>query len=683
MNTNVQMNTSRSSFEIARVAFSMFVYIADADKSITAQDVRRFQTLIRETAWVDSDELRDALETLQQNYSTFWANYEDGIFSIDASSIAECFDRACHDLSDERALHLKRSLRRFLDKLDGSISIKLVQGSDQRPRSQARKELLAILDRSNEQTSVQSMRRDPVASETVTALAPSTSLGPIVPLAPAASQKILRPPAVAPAAALWPAAKVSPDQMPIWNGKTKVRCVSAVWETDDTKTYSFAADPPTLFHYKPGQFISIEVPLPGSVLRRIYTISSSPSRPYTLSITVKKVQMGWMSNWLFDNMVAGVECTISGPAGKFTCLEYPSAKLFFLAAGSGITPSMSMLRWLADTSSPADIVFINNVRSPDDIIFHQELLHMSTRLSGRIRLAIVPTAVSPARPWHGPVGRLEEMLVRTYAPDFAERETFVCGPPGYMAAAKSMLIAMGLPMAQYHDESFGVVPVATAAVVPTATSASPLDPTRRTGAPPTAPATVVANAVPTVSLPTLPSPSRAAPSSVARAPTPSTLASSAAAPFRDPKVNNAVGVSVPATAERAAAATIVPVASPGVARSSSAGTTVRMDLMPSPAAAKPPFSSMPAVAKLARISLHGSNDGFAAQPGETILDAADGAGVTLAYSCRAGICGACKMRKVSGRVEMSDQNILSQAEIDSGYVLTCVGKAAGDVTLMP
>ncbi|MCJ9671600.1 MULTISPECIES: 2Fe-2S iron-sulfur cluster-binding protein [unclassified Neorhizobium] len=618
MNSNVHINVAYPVSDIARIAFSMFVHIADFDKNITAQDVRRFQTLLRDNAWADED-FRNCLQILQQNYSTFWANYEDGVLLVDADSIAANFDQIRLNLDAESASRLRVSLALFLEKLNGgTYGIRLKQG-EQRARMQGSKELLAILDNVDEQVA----KPIPAASD-------ATLVSPIVQRRP----KALERPAIA---ALWPTAMISPSQTPVWSGKTKVRCVSVAWETHDTKTYSFVAEPHTLFHYKPGQFVTIEVPMGGSVLRRSYTISSSPSRPYTLSITVKKVPMGWMSNWLFDNMVEGFECAVSGPAGRFTCHDHPSSKLLFLAAGSGITPPMSMLRWLADTCSNADIVFINNVRTPDDIIFHQELLHVSTKLSDKMRLVIVPSKVSPLRPWHGPVGGIEQNLIQTYSPDFAERETFVCGPPGYMAAAKSLLTNMGLPISQYHEESFGgssAAPAATfspvAASQSSAPSSSPHVGKTSSQLPPGTPLAAISPALVTF---------KAAPSILAKDP---------ALHVGPPTTNAAV--------------------SPTAAR-----------LALSQYGTPPPAGSV----KTARVSVQGTNDQFVVQPGQTILDAADAAGISLAHSCRAGVCGACKMHKISGHVEMADQNTLSHADKDAGLILTCLGRPVGDVVLAP
>ncbi len=590
---------SRFATDIARIAFSMFAYVADIEKSITAHDVRRFQALLKETAWVENDDVRAALLELRQNYSSFWADYDDRVFAADGGAIASGLDRLHRDLGEHRGRMVRQELNRFLERLD--YSVKLNQG-DQRARSQARKELLAIL-RMDGEASADMNRKDvksgPQPLETATTLTPLPS-----------------------------AATPSSGNSSVWrSGKKRVRCVSVVLETHDTKTYSFVAEPRALFHYKPGQFVSIELVVQGQVLRRCYSISSSPSRPYTLSITVKRVPKGWMSNWLFDNMVEGMECTIDGPLGKFTCVDYPAEKLLFVTAGSGITPAMSMLRWLVDTASATDVVFINNVRTPDDIIFREELSHLSSRLGDRLRSVIVPAATAPGQSWNGAVSKINELLLRLHAPDFLERETFVCGPPGYTAAVKSLLATLGFPMNRYHEESFGGPQGASPAITGVQTA---------TGAPVVIPMT--------------------APTPVAAEPGP-ILAESAAT------------MAVVAT-------TMVPVPKPTPANAPAASPIALISKAPS---LKVPVAMAPS--KAARIQIEGSGTSFNALTEQTILEAAEASGVMLEHSCRSGVCGGCKMRKVSGLVEMSDQTVLSSADVDSGIVLTCIGRATGDVIL--
>lgn len=632
-----------TSAEVARIAFSLFVYVADIDRNITAQEVRRFQVLLNDTAWVENDDLRAGLQELKDRYSTFWANYEDGVFSADVQAIAEAMERIRRYVGEERAKALKVALGRFLVLLDrGSFGGKLGQ-KDNPARVQAKKELAAILlggglpalpapaadsARMPQPFPPRLVSPPPAATaELPVAEARTSSPQPASPAVPAQMPESGdQPGPVAPAANPHP----RPDECTVWSGRTRLYCVSVAAETHDTKTYSFVGEPGTLFHYRPGQAITIEVPVQGSVLRRTYTISSSPSRPYLLSITVKKVPMGWMSNWLFDNMVPGVECMANGPFGKFTCLEHSVRKLLFLAAGSGVTPLMSMLRWLADMARDVDVVFIYNVSTPADIIFHQELLHLATRFGSRLRLVIVPAAPAIGFPWHGSMGRIDEMLIRSQVADLAEREAFVCGPAGYMAAARSILISLGLPEELYHQEAFGAAKAETAAV-------RALPPSQG-GVAAVAPAT--APAVPAPPAIGKPEPAGSLPAPARPAPPPAPAARKPASPAAP-----AGSGAAPETAARAASPSAAPPATAG--------------------AGKP------------QVTIESSGERFAVRPDQTILDAADEAGIHLEHSCRAGSCGSCKMRAVSGEVRMEPGHCLSADEVGAGYILTCVARPAG------
>lgn len=242
----------------------------------------------------------------------------------------------------------------------------------------------------------------------------------------------------------------------IWTrGRIRVRCIKVTEEAPEVKTYTLAAVQPQLFQFQPGQFVTLELPAGGGMVSRSYTISSSPSRPSNLSVTVKRVPMGLVSNWLYNNMAEGFEFDLSGPYGNFSCTDYQAKKVLMISAGSGVTPMMSMLRYLSDTVSGVDIAFINNVRTPADVIFERELLHISALLGPALKLGVVPSKVLAGQHWNGLRGRISDLQLMAIAPDFIERETFVCGPIGYTALVRSMLERLGYPMHRFHQESFG------------------------------------------------------------------------------------------------------------------------------------------------------------------------------------------------------------------------------------
>lgn len=266
-----------------------------------------------------------------------------------------------------------------------------------------------------------------------------------------------------------PVATVDPNQIQRWTkGDLTVRCIRVIDETVDAKTFCFVANPPMLFTYKPGQFITLNLEINGEEVSRSYSISSTPSRPHTLEITVKQVPpppdgapetipRGLVSHWLHENVKAGSEINLSGPIGKFHCFANPSQKLLLISAGSGITPMMSMSRWLVDTASECDIVFLHSARSPRDIIFRQELELMSAR-HPNFCLAVTTTRQEPGQSWLGLTGRLNPAMLQLVVPNFRERTVYVCGPNQFMQGVKEMLESLDFPMQNYYEESFGPPP---------------------------------------------------------------------------------------------------------------------------------------------------------------------------------------------------------------------------------
>lgn len=244
-------------------------------------------------------------------------------------------------------------------------------------------------------------------------------------------------------------------------GELTVKCVRVINETNDAKTFSFISDPPILFTYKPGQFVTLDLDINGEQVFRSYSISSTPSRPHTLEITVKRVAAtekhlppGLVSNWLHDNIQVGSQIKLDGAMGKFTCFDNTNQKLLMISAGSGITPMMSMSRWIYDTCSNSDVVFLHSACNGQDIIFRQELELMAAKQSN-FHLAITLTKPVPGQVWSGLKGRITPQMLQVIAPDFSDRIVYVCGPNPFMKHTKAMLKELNFPMENYYEESFG------------------------------------------------------------------------------------------------------------------------------------------------------------------------------------------------------------------------------------
>ncbi|WP_051004888.1 hybrid-cluster NAD(P)-dependent oxidoreductase [Blastococcus saxobsidens] len=246
-----------------------------------------------------------------------------------------------------------------------------------------------------------------------------------------------------------------PSALPVWGESDNypLVCRRVLDITHDVKTFLFESEHPALFHFDPGQFITLRLQIGGREVDRCYTISTPPTRPHLIGITVKRQPGGLVSNWLHDTMRPGQRITADGPFGRFSAARHPAGKYLFLSAGSGITPLMSMTRTLYDLGSDIDILFVHSARTPSDIIFQRELDVMAS-VAPTIRVGHVCERDSPREPWVGLRGFLSDEMLRVLAPDLHERDVFCCGPSPYMAAVRRMLVAAGFDMARYHEESF-------------------------------------------------------------------------------------------------------------------------------------------------------------------------------------------------------------------------------------
>ncbi|MGE6316050.1 FAD-binding oxidoreductase [Shewanella baltica] len=234
-------------------------------------------------------------------------------------------------------------------------------------------------------------------------------------------------------------------------------CIERWNETVDVVSFRFQAGEPMKFDYKPGQFMTFVLGINGEQVCRSYTLSSSPSRPYSLMVTIKRVAGGLVSNYLIDHLQPGQRVRVLPPMGQFNLVDIPATKYLFLSAGSGITPMYSMSRYLTDTQIDTDIAFVHSARSDADIIFKSSLETMANRfnafkLSYALESAAASLLFSPKISLD--IGRLTAQMLQTLVPDVAERTVYLCGPEPYMQAVKALLAEFNFDMNRLHHESF-------------------------------------------------------------------------------------------------------------------------------------------------------------------------------------------------------------------------------------
>ena len=228
-------------------------------------------------------------------------------------------------------------------------------------------------------------------------------------------------------------------------------CRDRVEETADAATFVFTTTDAAPIAYKAGQFVVFSVDVDGQQLHRAYSLSSTPTRPENVTITVKRVPGGLVSNHLLDHLQPGHAITALAPAGDFNIVDRPSTgHVVLLSAGCGITPCLSIARWLLDTSPAVNIDFIHSARSGADVIMADTLDRLH-REHANFRLTRVLEQPARVEDFAGPLAR---PLFDQLLPELAGRTVFTYGPQAYMDAVRSFAEERGFDMRYFHSESF-------------------------------------------------------------------------------------------------------------------------------------------------------------------------------------------------------------------------------------
>lgn len=229
-------------------------------------------------------------------------------------------------------------------------------------------------------------------------------------------------------------------------------CVAVEPEAADCTTYRFRAEDerPGLrswFCYRPGQSVTLRLPLPGGPLRAAFPLSSSPSRPYELAITVDETRGGQVAAWLRANLAPGQSLMAEGPWGDFTLLPPPADRYLFLSSGAGIAPLMSITRWLADESGELDIAFVHVAPTLSQVPFRQELESLAARHAWlNLVLLVEPTVPGAAG------GGLTPGVLEMAVPRLAERVVLCSGEGGFLQQARILLATLGHDRRLYREQ---------------------------------------------------------------------------------------------------------------------------------------------------------------------------------------------------------------------------------------
>ena len=254
-----------------------------------------------------------------------------------------------------------------------------------------------------------------------------------------------------------PAASEATSAPPVtanWRGYLRVG--SIVTETPGVKTFRLlpsSGDGLLPFTFVPGQFLNVAFSIGGARMNRSYSISSSPTQREYVELTIKREPRGAVSRHIDDLLKVGDLIEAGGPVGKFTFDGTEAENIVLISAGVGITPMVSITRYLTERSWPGDIFFIYTCRTPADFIFEDEVAALQQR-NPKLHVVVTSTKAEGTN-WKGPRGRITKELLTQTVPDLASRRIHICGPPTMMDATKAILTELGVPAEQVKSEQFG------------------------------------------------------------------------------------------------------------------------------------------------------------------------------------------------------------------------------------
>lgn len=233
-------------------------------------------------------------------------------------------------------------------------------------------------------------------------------------------------------------------------GRQRLRVTSVNRESHDTWTLSFEPeDGKAMPPHRPGQFWFLKLIRPGrSTEEHPFTISSSPTGEPPMTSTIKA--SGNFTHTIGETR-PGDQASIEGPFGLFSLLNYPAKSVLFIAGGVGITPIISMLRYVRDTGDPRPAVLIYANKTEEDILFGEELAGMSEHVR------TIHILSSPDTAWQGTKGFVTTDLIRREAGNLLEEaHVFLCGPPAMMEKVLESLKELGVAGSRIHYERFSI-----------------------------------------------------------------------------------------------------------------------------------------------------------------------------------------------------------------------------------
>jgi len=230
-------------------------------------------------------------------------------------------------------------------------------------------------------------------------------------------------------------------------------------ETENTKRFYIKVPELESFDFKPGQFVTLDLPIHEKVNKRwrSYSIASWPDGTNVFELVIVLLEQGAGTTYLFNEIYEGSELTFRGPQGVFTLPDLIETDLYFISTGTGIAPFRSMAHHILRNKIPhKDIYLIFGTRTQKELLYFDELKRLEQEVEN---FHYIPTL--SREKWEGCCGYVHaiyenlvhEKMVGTDA--LPSAHFYLCGWKNMIDEAKKRIQELGYDRKAIHQELYG------------------------------------------------------------------------------------------------------------------------------------------------------------------------------------------------------------------------------------
>jgi ring-1,2-phenylacetyl-CoA epoxidase subunit PaaE len=223
-------------------------------------------------------------------------------------------------------------------------------------------------------------------------------------------------------------------------------------------TLAVPADLREAFDFAPGQFLTLRATIDGADVRRSYSISSARSqlKMGELELGIRPVEGGVFSNWAATQLKAGDTLRVMPPDGRFTVQKQRAIHRVGFAAGSGITPILSILATTLEEQPESKFTLIYGNRRMDSVMFNEALQDLKDRYPSRLTLIHILSRQAQEVPLLE--GRIDaakvQAIIDAFLPVGSMDEVFICGPEAMIEETEKTLLSAGVKADRIRTERF-------------------------------------------------------------------------------------------------------------------------------------------------------------------------------------------------------------------------------------